>query len=120
MKHTRDDALREIMRRSEIIRERKGRRTTRILSSMFIMLSLGVVASISAFSRSAAAVSQDSAMGSFLLRPETMGYVFIAFLAFGAGVILAVLGIRYRNRINRERAALLDKEKGGEKRNDEK
>ncbi|MBQ1406765.1 MAG: hypothetical protein IIY88_01400 [Eubacterium sp.] len=118
MKHTRDDALREIMRRSEIIMERKERRTTRILASMFIVLSLGVVGSISAFSRSAAAVSQDSVMGSFLLRPETMGYVFIAFLAFGAGVILAVLGIRYRNRINRERM-VLKKEKEGEKEDDE-
>ncbi len=97
MKYTTDEALEEIYRRGEQIKDRHDRRVTNILSASSFVVGFLLVGLLSYYSGTGVdAVGQS--YGSFLLFPDAGGYVLVAVVAFVLGVLITVAAGRYRNR----------------------
>ena len=95
MKYTTDEALEEIYRRGEQIRDRHERRMTSILSAGSAVVGFLLVGLLSYYSGTGVdAVGQS--YGSFLLFPDAGGYVLVAVIAFILGVLITVAARRCR------------------------
>ena len=98
LKYTTEEALSEIMRRSEQIIIRRNRLACRALSGAAGALLAGLVLVIVLLPGETAVSYNGSVYGSFLLSQEAGGYVLAAVIAFVMGVIITLLYLRYRKR----------------------
>lgn len=93
MKYTTEEALAEILRRSERVSIRRDRRVCRVLSCAAGALMCLLVLVIGLFPGSGTA-SAGSVYGAFLLSREAGGYVLAAVIAFALGVCVTLLCAR--------------------------
>lgn len=96
MKYDREAGLREIMRRSEIIKKKKDYKKLYTLTASASSLLLVLVVFIVGLGGIEAAGTDRTAYGSFLLSPQAGGYVLTAVIAFGVGVLLTILTQKHR------------------------
>lgn len=96
MKYDREARLREIMRRSEMIKNRKEHKKLYSLTASASAILLVLAAFIVDLGGIEAAGTEWTAYGSFLLSPQAGGYVLIAVIAFGVGVLSTLLTQKYR------------------------
>ena len=96
MKYTTEEALTEIMRRSEQVSIRRNHRACRRLSVSAGALMCLLVLVIGLFP-SDGTVADGSVYGAFLLSAEAGGYVLAAVIAFALGVVITLLCLRLRN-----------------------
>ena len=90
MKYTKEDALKEIRRRAGIIRQKRERRTTKILTTTACLTLVALFAVISVFSGSKV-YATPSVYGAFILSTETGGFILAAVLGFVLGVVITLL-----------------------------
>ena len=102
MKYTREEALTEIRRRAEIIRQKQERRTSRILTTIAGFTLVALFAVISIFSGSAVSTTQ-SEYGSIILSAETGGFILAAVLGFVLGVVATLL-IKHKKNSDKKQA----------------
>lgn len=93
----REERLDEIMRRACAIHRTREARRVAALGGSTAVLALGLVVLIGMMSRGGASV-RPTALGAFLLGPDTGGYVIVALLAFALGVAVSELGRRLRSK----------------------
>ena len=98
MKYTPDEALSQILRRSERVALRRKRRSCQRLGGICSALLAVLVLGITVMPEKDAVTSADSVYGSFLLSREAGGYVLIALIAFVLGVTVTLLCLRYRKK----------------------
>ena len=98
MKYTPDEALSQILRRSERIALRRKRRSCQRLGGICSTLLAVLALSITVMPGRIAVTSAGSVYGSFLLSREAGGYVLIALIAFVLGVAVTLLCLRYRKK----------------------
>ena len=96
MKYTPDEALSQILRRSERIAWRRKRRSCQRLGGICSALLAVLALSITVIPGKNAVTSAGSVYGSFLLSREAGGYVLIALIAFVLGIVVTVLCLHYR------------------------
>ena len=94
MKYTTEEALAEIMRRSDQIIIRRDRRACRRLSGAAGALLTALVLVIALLPETAATAYNGSVYGSFLLSAEAGGYVLAAVIAFALGVAVTLLCLK--------------------------
>ena len=102
MKYTREEALTEIRRRAEIIRQTRERRTSRILTATAGFTLVALFAVIGIFSGSAISTTQ-SEYGSIILSAETGGFILAAALGFALGVVATLL-IKHKKKSDKKQA----------------
>ena len=96
MQYTVDEALRETLRRSDVLKKRRRRMQTGALSAGVVVL-LGAVLTVGAgLTAGQASVIGRSAYGAFLLPSEAGGYILAGVAAFVVGVLVTLLCIRFR------------------------
>ena len=98
MKYTTEEALAEIMRRSDQIMIRRDRRACRRLSGAAGALLTALVLVIALLPETAATAYNGSVYGSFLLSAEAGGYVLAAVIAFALGVVITLLCLKQRQK----------------------
>ena len=98
MKYTTEEALAEIMRRSDQIIIRRDRRACRRLSGAAGALLTALVLVIALLPETAAPAYNGSVYGSFLLSAEAGGYVLAAVIAFALGVVITLLCLKQRQK----------------------
>ncbi len=103
MKYTPDEALSQILRRSERIAWRRIRRSCQRLTGICSALLAVLVLSITVMPGKNAVTSAGSVYGSFLLSREAGGYVLVALIAFVLGVTVTLLCLHYRKKQDRSR-----------------
>lgn len=91
LKYTPDEALSQILRRSERIALRRKRRSCQRLTGICSALLAVLVLGITVMPEKLAVTSAGSVYGSFLLSREAGGYVLIALIAFVLGVAVTLL-----------------------------
>ena len=96
MKYTTEEALAEIMRRSEGIVLRRNRRSCRRLSGAAGALFAVLVLVIALLPGRTEAASIGSVYGSFLLSAESGGYVLASVIAFTLGVVVTLLCLKMK------------------------
>ena len=96
LKYTPDEALAEIMHRSERIALQRIRRSSQRLTGICSALLAVLVLGITVMPERLAVTSAGSVYGSFLLSREAGGYVLIGLIAFALGVAVTLLCLRYR------------------------
>ena len=101
MKYTTEEALAEIMRRSEQVSIRRNRRACRVLSVAAGALTLLLVLVIGLFPGGGTG-SGRSLYGAFLLSREAGGYVLAAVIAFSLGVVVTLLCLNRRKQETHE------------------
>lgn len=97
MKYTSEEALTEIMRRSDRIALRRSRRSRRILSGVSALLTVLLLLVICHTPGATVSVFTGTVYGSFLLSAEAGGYVLTAVLAFVLGVSVTLLCVKKKN-----------------------
>ena len=110
MKYSTENALSEILSRSERIVVRRSRRVDRILTGTVGVLFLALVLVIALAHGSAVKTATDSVYGAFLLSTEVGGYLLAAVIAFALGVAVTLLSLRRR----KERPGSNGEDKNGE------
>ena len=98
MKYTTDEAMREIMKRSDKIEKKREQRKTNILTGMSVSLIAVLTIVIGLVPGQAVKVPEGTTYGSFLLSPEAGGYVLVALLAFAVGICITVFCLRSKNK----------------------
>ena len=99
MRLSNEEALEEILRKSDEIRRRREKRKLEILSACVVMLFAGIALTIYRFAGGIAGRAAETAYGAFLLSPEAGGYILVGVMAFAAGILLMVILQTYqRNR----------------------
>ena len=98
MKYTTEEALVEIMRRSDQIMIRRDRRACRRLSGAAGALLTALVLVIALLPETAATAYNGPVYGSFLLSAEAGGYVLAAVIAFALGVVITLLCLKQRQK----------------------
>ena len=104
-----DEQLHEIMRRSEIVREKRVLKKRARLSAAASCVFAALLAAVLLYLPRLRVVAQEVTQpryGSLLLSKPYMGYILIVLLAFGLGVCIALLCV-FRWRLAR-------KERGGQ------
>lgn len=96
MKYDLETGLREILRRSEVIKKKRERKKLFALASSATLLMVTLVFTIARLSETRIAGMNRTVYGSFLLSPEAGGYVLVAVIAFTIGVLLTLLTQKYR------------------------
>ena len=91
MKYTPDEAMSEILRRSERVALRRKRRSCQRLGGICSALLAVLVLGITVMPGKLAVTSAGSVYGSFLLSREAGGYVLFALIAFVLGVAVTLL-----------------------------
>ena len=86
-----DDKLREVRRRSTIIKKKQERKTIFRLSGAAAASFVLMVAGIISFTGNGAEGMTHTSYGAFLLSAETGGYLLVAFLSFLAGTVATIL-----------------------------
>ena len=98
MKYTPDEAMSEILRRSERVALRRKRRSCQRLGGICSALLAVLVLGITVMPGKLAVTSAGSVYGSFLLSREAGGYVLFALIAFVLGVAVTLLCQHYRKK----------------------
>lgn len=98
MKYAPDEALAEILRRSERVTLRRKRRSCQRLTGICSALLAVLVLSITVMPEKLAVTSAGSVYGSFLLSREAGGYVLIGLIAFVLGVSVTLLCLHCRKK----------------------
>lgn len=98
MKYTTEEALFEILRRSEQIVLRRNRRACRFFSGLVGVLFALLVLVIAFLPGRTGMAPTGSVYGSFLLSQEAGGYVLAAVVAFALGVAVTLLCLKIRER----------------------
>lgn len=112
MNYTDQEALFEILKRSEAISREKARRSTIALSSVSGALFVFLVALIALIpGRAAGGSDMDSVYGSFILNAQAGGYVLAAVIAFALGITVTLLCLRLRKNSGSRNGAENDSEK---------
>lgn len=96
MKYGKEEALKEILRRSEQITVQRDLKLTRALSAAACALFAALIAVIALLPSHGAALPAGSVYGAFLLSAEAGGYVLAAVIAFALGVLVTLLSQRRR------------------------
>ena len=97
MKYTSEEALAEVMRRSDQIKLRRSRRNCRILSGVSALLSVLLLLVIGNMPGGTYSAFTGTVYGSFLLSAASGGYVLTAVIAFVLGVCVALLCVKKKN-----------------------
>lgn len=97
MKYNTDEALKEISRRGNLIKEKHNKRITHILSAATFVTAFVLVGALSVLSGTEVYGTQ-TAYGSFLLYAQAGGYVLTAVVSFMLGVIVTFLIQRFRSK----------------------
>ena len=98
MKYETDEAIKEIMRRSRLIKRGREKWLTS-LYTIASLLSVGMLTVlISGMTGGTSPAGGQEQMGSFLLSAKAGGYVLTAVVAFTAGVILTMITQKYRGK----------------------
>ena len=90
MKYSQQEQLKEILNRSEKLRQRREKNVISALSTSVAVLFFALLGCIGTIGKAGVAESRTD-YGAFLLSAETGGYVLAAVVAFVAGVITAVV-----------------------------
>lgn len=98
MKYTTDEALSEIMLRSEQVKAKKERRKAQIRTGVIGILSLVLLIGGGMLSDKVAMTSEGSVYGSFLLSQQNGGYVLVALVAFVIGIVVTLLCLRNKRK----------------------
>ena len=98
MKYTTDEALAEVLRRSDQLVRRRDRRTCGRLFGLTGALLAALVLVIALLPETAATAYNGSVYGSFLLSAEAGGYVLAAVIAFALGVVITLLCLKQRQK----------------------
>lgn len=104
--------LDEVFRRAEGIQQRQARRQAYALDMAACGLLLVLFVAIGAFS--GGAFVRPTAMGAFLLGPEAGGYVIVALIAFGLGIVVTKI-ILVKKSIQEKKSSASVREKDREK-----
>ena len=94
MKYTAEEALTEILRRSERLVRRRNRWTDRLLAGSASALLAVLVLVISLIPGGSGAPHTAAVYGSFLLSAEAGGYVLASVIAFVLGIVFTLLCTR--------------------------
>ena len=105
MRYDTDTALRELVARGTLIRQRRERRVTRTLASLSLTCGALLVTCIMLLIPKSPADAPMEAYGAFLLPGEAGGYVLAGVIAFALGVAFAVICVkRGGNKLGNDRA----------------
>lgn len=96
MKYSDEEALAEILRRSEKIRETRNRRSCRNLSVLAGVLCVLLITVI-VLMPGGGTVMAGTVYGAFLLSPEAGGYILSSVIAFALGVVVTLLIHKKKN-----------------------
>ncbi|MBQ6650614.1 MAG: hypothetical protein IJM67_05110 [Atopobiaceae bacterium] len=103
MRYDTDTALRELVARGALIRQRRERRVTQILTGLSLTCGALLVACFMLLIPDTPADAPMAAYGAFLLPGEAGGYVLAGVIAFALGVAFAVICVRSRNMFGNDR-----------------
>ena len=95
MKYTKDQALDEIMKRGKIIKKKRDKRNTYILSAATSVSAFLLIAAVSIFA-GGGSTGTYSTYGSFVLNNDSIQYVVEALATFGFGTILTLVVYKIR------------------------
>ncbi len=98
MKYTTDEALAEVLRRSDQLVRRRDRRTCGRLFGLTGALLAALVLVIAVLPGGGGSAPAESVYGAFLLSREAGGYVLAAVLAFALGVVITLLCLKQRQK----------------------
>ena len=96
MKYSKDRALDEIMKRGRMIKKKRDKRNTYILSAATFVSAFLLIISVSIFS-GGNATGAYSTYGSFILNNDSIQYVVEALATFVFGTILTIVIYQLRN-----------------------
>ena len=96
MRHTKEEVLSELLRRSDVIMQNRSRRTDRALSGTAGALIVALLLVIVLLPGKTAVSQAGSVYGAFLLSKEAGGYVLAAVIAFALGIAVTLLCLRRR------------------------
>ncbi len=105
MRYGKEEALTEILRRSEQIACRRSRQQCRALFGAAGVLLAALAAVIAFVPGQGALLQEGSVYGAFLLSAEAGGYVLSAVVAFLLGIVVTLLSLRMQ-RANREKNSM--------------
>lgn len=104
MRYDTDTALRELVARGTLIRQRRERRVAQTLAGLSLTCGALLVACFTLLIPSTPADAPMAAYGAFLLPGEAGGYVLAGVIAFALGVAFAVICVkRGRNKLGNDR-----------------
>ena len=106
MKYSNEEAVTEILKRSNERLQKRYRQVSIALSATVCAMFAVLVTAVAALSGAAPAGASQSVYGSFMLSRQAGGYVLVAVIAFSCGLALAIL-LLYRKHHNNQ------KENGG-------
>ena len=104
MKYSESEALREIVKRSERLREAKKRRRSGVCLALSAVLVCALTFILARLAPEAEPLAVSGAYGAFLLPEQTGWYVLVAVCAFAAGVLftVGVRGLQSRDKNDKE------------------
>ena len=98
MKYTNEEAVKEIMKRSETVRKNRDKRELKYLTGICAALAAALAAVIFVIPASmSGAYSGNTVYGAFLLGREAGGYVLASVIAFVLGITVTLLCLKIRN-----------------------
>ena len=97
MKYTTENALKEIKRRAKVIRQKREKKITDILTMSSFFSLIALIAVISTYSSSKVSGLQTE-YGAFILSAETGGYILAAVLGFVLGVSITLVIRHMKNK----------------------
>lgn len=101
-----DEQLREIMKRAEVVKEKRTIRKSLRMNALSVCVCVVLLTVVSLYLPRLDAVSQESGLhgyGSLLLAAPYIGYVVVGILAFALGVCVTLLCIRLKELKEKER-----------------
>lgn len=101
-----DEQLREIMRRTDVVKEKRTIRKHLRMSVLSACICAVLLTVVSFYLPRLSAASQESGMhryGSLLLAAPYIGYVVVGILAFALGICVTLLCIRLKELREKER-----------------
>ena len=104
--HSTDEQLREIMKRAEVVKEKRTIRKSLRMNALSVCVCAVLLTVVSLYLPRLDAVSQESGMhgyGSLLLAAPYIGYVVVGILAFALGICVTLLCIRLKELREKER-----------------
>ena len=96
MKHTKEEAFAEAMKRGKQLKKQNAKKAVTLLSVSASCIMAALVIAIGWFGGAGYGMNGQSAYGSFLLSAEAGGYVLDATIAFIAGVGFTIWLLKYR------------------------
>lgn len=98
LKYTTEEALAEVMHRSDGIMYQKRKHLNEVMSAAVIALFIALISVIAFLKGGSAETADVSVYGSFVLGKEAGGYILVALLAFILGVAVTILCQNYKKK----------------------